>query len=325
MMNRRIFIWVGLNAVAALSAVSAIAQSYPNKPIRMVVPFAAGGPTDNVARLVATKLSEKWGQQIFIENVVGASGNIGTRVVARSAPDGYTILVTTSGFVVNPSLYSPKPYDAITEFAPITIPAQAPNVLIVHPSVEAKTVQELAALVKSNPGKYSFASAGVGQTGHLAGEFLNLKYGLDMAHVPFNGGGPIMNSMMGGHTLIAFLSLPSAAAYIKSGKVRPLMAPPAKRSAAVPDVPTAREAGIPEQETVFFQGILAPAGTPKEIIDKWHTDVAEMIALPDVKQKLEAASYDVSANTPAEFADLIKTEVAQWARVIEEAKIPRVQ
>ena len=325
MMNRRIFIWVGLNAVAALSAVSAIAQSYPNKPIRMVVPFAAGGPTDNVARLVATKLSEKWGQQIFIENVVGASGNIGTRVVARSAPDGYTILVTTSGFVVNPSLYSPKPYDAITEFAPITIPAQAPNVLIVHPSVEAKTVQELAALVKSNPGKYSFASAGVGQTGHLAGEFLNLKYGLDMAHVPFNGGGPIMNSMMGGHTLIAFLSLPSAAAYIKSGKVRALMVPTAKRSAAVPDVPTAREAGIPEQETVFFQGILAPAGTPKEIIDKWHTDVAEMIALPDVKQKLEAASYDVSANSPAEFAELIKAEVAQWARVIEEAKIPRVQ
>ena len=323
---RRAFLCAMLGALAQVSlAAPAFAQAYPNKPIRMVVPFAAGGPTDNVARLVATKLSEKWGQQIYIENVVGASGNIGTRAVARSAPDGYTILVTTSGFVVNPSLYSPKPYDAITEFAPITIPAQAPNVLIVHPSVEAKTVKEFVALVKANPGKYAFASAGVGQTGHLAGEFLNLKYGLDMTHVPFNGGGPIMNSMMGGHTLIAFLSLPSAAAYIQSGKVRALMVTTTKRSPAVPDVPTAREAGIPEQETVFFQGILAPAGTPKEIINKWHADVVEIIASPDVKKKLEASSYDVNANTPAEFADLIKTEVGQWAKVIEETKIPKVQ
>lgn len=322
----RIFLPVASLAIAfVLQTASADAQSYPNKPVRVVVPFAAGGPTDNVARLIATKLSEKWGQQIYIENVVGASGNIGTRNVARSAPDGYNILVTTSGFVVNPSLYSPKPYDAIADFEPISMPAQAPNVLIVHPSVEAKTVKELVALVKANPGKYSFASAGVGQTGHLAGEFLNLKYGLDMAHVPFNGGGPIMNSMMGGHTLIAFLGLPSAAAYIKSDKVRALMVTTAKRSPAVPDVPTAREAGIPEQETVFFQGFLAPAGTPKDIVEKWQKDIAEVTALPDVKQKLEASSYDVNANSSAEFADLIKTEVAQWAKVIEDAKIPKVQ
>jgi tripartite-type tricarboxylate transporter receptor subunit TctC len=325
-MTRRGILCAAICALApVLLTSSAFAQAYPNKPVRVVVPFAAGGPTDIVARLVAGKLSDKWGQQVYVENVVGASGNIGTKQVARSAPDGYTILVTTSGFVVNPSLYSPKPYDATTEFAPITIPAQAPNVMIVHPSVDANTVKEFIALVKANPGKYAFASAGVGQTGHLAGEFMNLKYGLDMTHVPFNGGGPIMNSMMGGHTLVAFLSLPSAAAYIKAGKVRALMVTTSKRSPAVPDVPTAREAGIPEQETVFFQGVLAPAGTPKEIIDKWHADIVEAIADPEVKKKLEASSYDVSANSPAEFADLIKAEVAQWDRVIQETKIPKVQ
>jgi tripartite-type tricarboxylate transporter receptor subunit TctC len=303
----------------------AAAQSYPSKPVRLVVPFAAGGPTDIVARLVALKLTEKWGQQVQVENMLGASGNIGTRAVARSAPDGYTMLVTTSGFVVNPSLYASNPYDPIKDFAPVTIPAASSNVLIVHPSVEAKSVKELVALVKAHPGKYSFASAGVGQTGHLAGELLNLTFGLDMTHVPFNGGGPIMNSMMGGHTLIAFLSLPSAAAYIKEGKVRALMVTGPKRSPAVPYVPTVREAGIPEQETVFFQGILAPAGTPKDIIDKWHLDVVDLMKQPDVKQRLEAASYELNPNTPEEFAALIKAEVEQWAKVIREAKIPKVQ
>jgi tripartite-type tricarboxylate transporter receptor subunit TctC len=311
--------------IALIAQHFAAAQSYPSKPVRLVVPFAAGGPTDIVARLVALKLSEKWGQQVQVENMLGASGNIGTRAVARSAPDGYTMLVTTSGFVVNPSLYASNPYDPIKDFAPVTIPAASSNVLIVHPSVEAKSVKELVALVKANPGKYSFASAGVGQTGHLAGELLNLTFGLDMTHVPFNGGGPIMNSMMGGHTLIAFLSLPSAAAYIREGKVRALMVTGAKRSRAVPDVPTVREAGIPEQETVFFQGILAPAGTPKDIIDKWHVDVVDVMKQPDVKQRLEAASYELNPNTPEEFAALIKAEVEQWAKVIREAKIPKVQ
>jgi tripartite-type tricarboxylate transporter receptor subunit TctC len=301
------------------------AQSYPSKPVRVVVPFAAGGPTDIVARVFAAKLSDKWGQQVYVENVTGASGNIGTRAVARAAPDGYTVLVTTSGFVVNPSLYASKPYDPINDFAPVTIPAASSNVLIVHPSVEAKTVKELADLVKANPGKYSFASAGVGQTGHLAGELLKLTFGLDMIHVPFNGGGPIMNAMMGGHVPIAFLGLPSAAAYIKDGRVRALMVTGPRRSPAVPDVPTVREAGIPEQETVFFQGVLAPAGTSKGIVDKWHADIVEIVKQPDVKQKLEAASYELNPNTPAQFAALIATEVQQWAKVIEAAKIPKVE
>jgi len=301
------------------------AQDYPNKPVRVVVPFAAGGPTDIVARLVGTKLADKWGQPVVIENVVGASGNIGTRNVAQAAPDGTTLLVTTSGFVVNPSLFASKPYDPVNDFAPVTILAQAPNVLIVHPSVEAKTVAELINLVKANPGKYSFASAGVGQTGHLTGALFNVKFGLDMAHVPFNGGGPIMNSMMGGHTLIAFLSLPSAAAYVKDGKVRALAVTSPKRSPILPNVPTIREAGIPEGETLFFQGVLAPAKTPAAIIRKLHMDAAAAAMLPDVKQKLEASSFEVEPISPDAFATLIKTETAQWAKVIEDAKIPKVQ
>jgi tripartite-type tricarboxylate transporter receptor subunit TctC len=304
---------------------TARAQAYPSKPIRLVVPFAAGGPTDIVARVVAQKLSESFGQQVYVENVVGASGNIGTRTVARAAPDGYTVLVTTSGFVVNPSLYANVPYDPIKDFAPITIPAASSNVLIVHPSVPAATVKELIALVKANPGKYSFASAGVGQTGHLAGELLNLAHGLDLAHVPFNGGAPIMNSMMGGHTLIACLGLPSAASYIREGKVRALVVTGKTRSPAVPDVPTAAEAGVPEQETIFFQGVLAPAGTPKEVIDQWHREIKRAVALPDVQQRLTAASYELAPNTPEEFGELIKIEVEKWAKVIRDAKIAKIE
>ena len=246
------------------------AQGYPNKAIRIVVPFAAGGPTDVVARLIGAKVGESLGQQVIIENVLGASGNIGTRNVARAAPDGYTLLVTASGFVVNPSLYANSPYDAIKDFAPITVAASAPNVLITHPSLEVKTVKELVELIRANPGKHNFASAGVGQTGHLAGELMKTSYKLDLTHVPFNGGAPIMNSMMGGHTLIAFLSLPSAAAFIRDNRVRGLAVTSPKRSSVVPDVPTMAEAGFPELETEFFQGVLAPAGTPKEIIDRWH-------------------------------------------------------
>jgi tripartite-type tricarboxylate transporter receptor subunit TctC len=195
----------------------------------------------------------------------------------------------------------------------------------VHPSVPATTVKELVALVKANPRKYSFASAGVGQTSHLAGELLNISYGIDLAHVPFNGGAPIMNSMMGGHTLIAYLGLPSAAAYIRDGRVRALAVTSRKRSPAVPDVPTVAEAGVPEQETVFFQGILVPAGTPREIVDRWHAEVVRIVALPDVKERLTAASYELEPNTPEQFAALIKTEVDKWAKVIRDAKIARIE
>jgi tripartite-type tricarboxylate transporter receptor subunit TctC len=312
-------------AVALLFATGAQAQAFPSKPIRIVVPFAAGGPTDVVARLIGAKVGEGLGQQVIIENVLGASGNIGTRNVARATPDGYTLLVTASGFVVNPSLYANSPYDAIKDFAPITVAASAPNVLITHPSLEVKTVKELVGLIRANPGKHNFASAGVGQTGHLAGELMKTSYKLDLTHVPFNGGAPIMNSMMGGHTLIAFLSLPSAAAFIRDNRVRGLAVTSLKRSSVVPDVPTMAEAGFPELETEFFQGVLAPAGTPKEIIDRWHAEIVKAAQQPDVQKKLAGMSFEAQPNTPDQFAAMIKTEVAKWAAVIRDAKIPQVQ
>ncbi|MCC6889241.1 MAG: tripartite tricarboxylate transporter substrate binding protein [Hyphomicrobiales bacterium] len=316
---------VSLAGAASVIPRSARAQGYPTKPIRIVVPFAAGGPTDVVARLIGSKVGESLGQQVIIENVLGASGNIGTRNVARAAPDGYTLLVTASGFVVNPSLYASNPYDPIKDFAPITVAASAPNVLIVHPSVPAKTVKELVEFVRANPGKHNFASAGVGQTGHLAGELLKTSYKLDLAHVPFAGGAPIMNSMMGGHTLIAFLSLPSAAAFIRDNRVRGLAVTARKRSTVVPDVPTMAESGFPELETEFFQGILAPAGTPKEIIERWHAEVVKAAKQPDVQKKLAAMSFEAQPNTPEQFAAMIKAEVAKWAAVIRDAKLPQVQ
>jgi tripartite-type tricarboxylate transporter receptor subunit TctC len=325
-LGRRDFLYLaGLAGVATAVPDSGWAQGYPNKAIRIVVPFAAGGPTDVVARLIGAKVGESLGQQVIIENVLGASGNIGTRNVARAAPDGYTLLVTASGFVVNPSLYANSPYDAIKDFAPITVAASAPNVLITHPSLEVKTVKELVALIRANPGKHNFASAGVGQTGHLAGELMKTSYKLDLTHVPFNGGAPIMNSMMGGHTLIAFLSLPSAAAFIRDNRVRGLAVTSPKRSSVVPDVPTMAEAGFPELETEFFQGILAPAGTPKEIIDRWHAEIVKAAQQPDVQKKLAAMSFEAQPNTPDQFAAMIKAEVAKWAAVIRDAKIPQVQ
>jgi tripartite-type tricarboxylate transporter receptor subunit TctC len=323
--RRNVLRLAGLAGAAAAAPRSGWAQAYPAKPVRLIVPFAAGGPTDVVARLIGTKVGESLHQQVIIENVLGASGNIGTRNVARAAPDGYTLLVTASGFVVNPSLYANSPYDAVKDFAPITVAASAPNVLIVHPSIEAKTVKELVELIKANPGKHNFASAGVGQTGHLAGELLKTSYKLDLTHVPFNGGAPIMNSMMGGHTLIAFLSLPSAAAYIRDGRVRALAVTSEKRSSVVPDVPTTAEAGFPELATEFFQGVLAPAGTPKEIIDRWHTEIVNAAKQPDVQKRLTAMSFEAQPNTPDQFAAMIKAEVAKWAVVIRDAKIPQVQ
>jgi tripartite-type tricarboxylate transporter receptor subunit TctC len=323
--RRNVLRLAGLAGAAAAAPLTAWAQGYPTKAIRIVVPFAAGGPTDVVARLIGAKVGESLGQQVIIENVLGASGNIGTRNVARAAPDGYTLLVTASGFVVNPSLYANSPYDAIKDFAPITVAASAPNVLVVHPTIGAKTVKELVELIKANPGKHNFASAGVGQTGHLAGELMKTSYKLDLTHVPFNGGAPIMNSMMGGHTMIAFLSLPSAAAFIRDNRVRGLAVTSPKRSSIVPDVPTMAEAGFPELETEFFQGILAPAGTPKQIVDRWHAEIVKAAQQPDVQKKLAGMSFEARPNTPEQFAAMIKAEVAKWAGVIRDAKIAQVQ
>jgi tripartite-type tricarboxylate transporter receptor subunit TctC len=288
----------------------------------MIVPYAAGGPTDVIARVVAQKLSESLGQQFFVENLPGAGGNTGIAKAAKMPADGRTLVVVSTGFIVNPSLYvKGVPYDPVKDFAPVTLVAASPNVLTVSPSVAAKTVQELIALIKANPGKYSYAQPATGSTPHLNGELMKLEFGLDLAMVPFNGAAPAITSTIGGHTPIAFTALPPAITNIKDGKLRALAVLSLKRVAALPDVPTAAEAGIPGHEGDTLTGMVVPAGTPQPIIDRLNAEIKKLIALPDVKEKLEALGFNPVANTPAEFEARIRTETTKWAKVIREAQI----
>jgi tripartite-type tricarboxylate transporter receptor subunit TctC len=297
------------------------AQAYPTRNIRLIVPFAAGGPTDVIARLVAQKLAETWGHQIVVENIPAAGGNTGVAMAARSPADGYTVLVVSTGFMVNPSMYTKIPYDPIKDFSPITLVAASPNVISVNPEFPAKTLKELVDLVKANPGKYSFAQPATGSTPHLAGELFKQQYRLDLVTVPFNGAALAVNSTIGGHTPIAFTALPPAMANIKEGKLRGLAVLSSKRSPAVPDVPTNGEAGVPDLESDTLTGIVVPAGTPKEIIDRWRNDIAKMVATPEVTQRLQTLGFVPVANTPEEFGARIKVEVAKWGKVVREANI----
>ncbi len=304
-----------------VSAGGAVAQTYPSHPVKMIVPFAAGGPTDVIARIVAQKLSETWGQQIYAENVPGGGGNTGAAMAARAPADGYTILVVSTGFIVNPSMYAKVPYDPIKDFSPVTLVASSPNVLSVYPELPAKSVRELIDLVKANPGKYSFAQPGTGSTPHLAGELFKLKFGLDLVTVPFNGAALAINSTLGGHTPVVFTALPPAMANIKDGKLRGLAVLSLKRAAVLPEVPTMAEAGVTDQESDTLTGVVVPAGTPKEIIDRWHGEIARVVALPDVKQRLQDLGFEPVADTPAHFGERIKTEIAKWAKVVHDANI----
>src|SRR5215831_4309413 len=259
--------------------------NYPDKPVKVIVPFAAGGPTDVVARLIATKLSERTGKQFYVENITGAGGNAGMGQAARAGSDGYTILFVSSSYVVNPSLYPRIPYDPYKDFVPVTVVGDSPNVLLVNASVPAKTVAELVNYIKANPGKLSYASAGTGTTPHLSGELFRLTMKLDIVHVPFGGAGPAIQSTAGGHTPMAFTSLPPAIPLIRDGKIRPLAVSAEKRVAALPEVPTLAEAGLPEQEADTLQAVLVPAGTPPPIVDLLYREIKAIVALPDIKER----------------------------------------
>ena len=306
---------------ALTAADAALAQIYPSKPIRMIVPFAAGGPTDVIARVVAQKLSEAWGQQVVTENMPGAGGNTGVALAAKAPPDGYTILVVSTGFLVNPSMYARVPYDPIKDFSPVTLVAASPNVVFVNPAVPATTLKELIDVIKANPGKYSFSQPATGSTPHLAGELFKLRYAPDLVMVPFPGAAPAVSATLGGHTPIGFTALPPAMSNIKEGKLRGLALLATKRSPFLPDVPTNAEAGVPDLESDTLTGIVAPAGTPKELIDKWRNEIAKMVAAPDVKQRLEALGFVPVANLPEEFGDRIKVEIARWGKVVRDANI----
>ena len=304
-----------------LCASQALAQAYPDKPVKLVVGFAPGGPTDVIARIVADKLSANLGKQFYVVNQAGAGGNTATGGVATSPADGYTLLVVSTGFVVNPSLFAKVPYDPVKDFAPITIVAVSPNVVSVHPSVPAKSIKELIEVIKANPGKYSFAAPGVGSTPHLSGEIFRLVFGLDLPTVQFTGAGPAIQSTVGGHTPVAFSALPPAAPQIKEGTLRALAVTAEKRSAALPDVPTMAEAGIAGQEAHTLTGILAPAATPKQIVTLLHAEIVKLVALPDVQKRLSDLGFEVVANTPDQFAARITSEMEKWGKVIRDAKI----
>ncbi len=306
-------------AVLACAGVAS-AQTYPTKTIRMIVTFGAGGPTDVIGRIIAQKASETFGRQVVVENIPGAGGNIGLAAALRAPADGYTVVTVSTGFMVNPSLYAKVPYK-ISDFAPLSLVAASPNVITVHPSVPAKTVKELIALVKANPRKYSYAQPGIGSTPHLAGELFKLKFGLDLTMVPFGSAAPTITSIIGGHTPIGFTALPPALSAIKDGKLRGLAILADKRNPDLPDVPTMAEAGVPDQESSTVTGIVTLAGTPKDIVDRWHREIARIVALPEVNQRLRTLGFDPIGSSPAQYAERIKSEAAKWDKVIKDAKI----
>jgi tripartite-type tricarboxylate transporter receptor subunit TctC len=316
------FVFCASLAIAALvAAPGRAADNYPDHKVRVIVPFAAGGPTDVIGRMVAERLSDAWGQQLYVENMPGAGGNIGVEAAGRATPDGYTIVVVSTGFIINPSMYSKIGYDPVKDFTPISLVAASPNVVTVHPSVPAKDLKELIALIKANPGKYSYAQPATGSTPHLAGELFKQTYNLDLVTVPFNGAPLAINSTLGNHTPIAFTALPPAMGNVKDGSLRGVAILAKERLTALPDLPTNVEEGVPGLESDTLTGILAPAGTPKAIIDKWNAAIVKMAADPETRKKLDTLGFVPVANSPDQFADRIKAEMARWDKVVKAAGI----
>jgi tripartite-type tricarboxylate transporter receptor subunit TctC len=306
------------------AALPASAAGYPERPVKVIVPFAAGGPTDVMARLIAGKLSEKLGQQFFVENQPGAGGNIGTANAARAAGDGYTILIASSSYVVNPSYYKNNPYDPDKDFIPVTLAAITANILLVHPSVPAKTAKELIDLIKAQPNKFTFASPGLGTTPHLATELFKSTYHLDFAIAAYKGGGPAVQAVLANETPATFVAMTPATQLVKTGKIRALAVTTKKRSSALPDVPTLAEAGITGQESETMQGVFVPKGTPKAVVDLLQKEIAAIVTMPDVKEKMTPLGFEPEGSSSADFAAYVKDEIAKWKKVIAEAHIKQI-
>jgi tripartite-type tricarboxylate transporter receptor subunit TctC len=324
--TRRTIASVALALAATEISGAAFAQiTYPDHPVKIVAPFAAGGPSDLIGRLLADKLSSSLKQRFYVEDHPGAGGNIGMTLVARSAPDGYTILVASSSMTVNRSLYANPPYDPLQDFAPVTLAVDSPNVLIVHPSLPVKTVKALIALLRANPGKYAIANSGLGTTPMLAAELFKLSFRLDATSVPYNGGAPAVQATVADQTPIGFATLPPAYPHIVTGNLRGLAVTSAKRSQTLPDVPTMAEAGAEGQESDTMQGIFVPAGTPPNVVALLNREIVKALALADVQAKCKELGFDIVANTPDEFSAYIRKEVGRWHKVIVDAKIPQIQ
>jgi tripartite-type tricarboxylate transporter receptor subunit TctC len=311
-------------AAALVVSGSAFAQQYPSKPVKIIVPFPPAGVTDIVGRLVAQKLSEKLGEQFYVENIAGAGGNLGMGQVARAPGDGYTILFASSSIVVNPALYTKLPFDLDKDFIPVTKAGGTPNAWQVNPEFPASTMTALIDTIRKDPGKYSVASPGTGTTPSLSIEMLRLALGLDFVIVPFSGGGPMVQSLLGGHTPIACGAIGNAMALIKDQKIRVLAITADKRVEFAPEIPTLDELGIRDQEAETMTGVFAPADTPKPIVDLLQKEISTVVTTPEIKSQLLALGVVPSGESSAEFANYVRAEVAKWRKVISEAKIPPI-
>jgi tripartite-type tricarboxylate transporter receptor subunit TctC len=310
-------------ALAALAIPAAAhAQVYPAKPIRMIVAYPPGGGTDIVGRMLAQKLGESLGQSVVVENRGGASGNIGTELAARAAPDGYTILMgNVAPNAINVSLFKDLPFDPVADFAPVSLVASTPNILVVHPSTPARTVKEVIALAKAKPGTLNFASAGAGSSSHLAGELFRILAGADIVHVPYKGAGPAMVDVLSGQVQLYFATMPAAMPHVKPGKLAPVAVTSARRSQALPDLPTIAESGVPGYEASTWYGVLAPAHTPQTVVARLHGEIVRILADAALHARLADQGFGPVGNSPEEFGVYIKSEILKWGKVIRDAGI----
>ena len=306
---------------SALIAGTACAQQYPSRPVRLIIPFAPGGSTDVIGRIVAARLTEVLGQQVIADNRVGAGGNIGYGIAASAAPDGHTILIMSSSFLVNHALYAKAPYDPIRSFIPITNIASAPAVVVVHPSVQAKSIAELVKLAKANPGKYNLASPGHGTLPDLSATLLKLTEKVDIATVPYTGAGPALGAVLANQVQIAYMALPTVVQHVQSGRLRALAVTSDKRAAPMPDVPTMAEQGLIGHESEIPNGMMVPVGTPQSVTARLYKEVTAVLKQPDTRERIQGQGFTVISNTPEQFAAQISSEVAKWSKVIRSAGI----
>jgi tripartite-type tricarboxylate transporter receptor subunit TctC len=311
---------LSLAATLAILTSHAAADAYPAKPIRFVVAFPPGGGTDIIARSIAQKLAERVAQQVVVDNRPGAGGNIGTDIVAKSAPDGYTLLMGSAGpLAINASLFAKMPFDPVRDLAPVTLAASTPNVLVVHPSLKAATVKELIALAKTKPGEINFASSGHGTPAHLAGELFNSMAGVKLVHVPYKGAAPALADLLGGQVQLMFSTMPPALPHVRDGKLRALAVTSLKRSPAAPELPTVDEIALPGFEANTWHGVVLPAGASAAIIARLNREIVAILHLPDVVERLSSQGAEAVGSTPEEFAAYIKSETVKWARVVRES------
>ncbi len=308
-------------AFLIIAAQPASAQPYPSRPIRLIVAFSAGGSLDTTARLIAQKLTESTGQSVVVDNRVGAGGITGSDIVAKAAPDGYTLLMVDTSFTTNPSLYSKLPYDSARDFAPVSLLASAPVILIVHPSVPVRSVKEFVALAKAKPGQLNFASGGPGSSTHLGGELLKSAAGIDLQHIPYKGTGPAVADVLGGQVVMMFAGISSVKQHVAVGKLRAIAVTGEKRSPAMPEVPTFIESGLAGVDSGTYWGCLAPAGTPRDAVSRLSTAMAGVLKQPDINQRLIELGFDPLGGTPEQFAAVIRSETEKWARVIKAARV----